>query len=294
MAASSAIFSPSSEAASAIVHALIDPTMTLMDIAATHDTSLDGLTLWMASDDAQKRILDLQSALAARARLAATAHLPTAVETLHQILLNANDEESHVLVRPGSVLASEQRRRARETARRASTLLLRIARFFPASAPPASVPRVPHSPPDRTTSALTQPAHAPATVDLTALLAAIAASIPPQSQTDSAPPDFARAPIPENKTTNTPTVPATVLTTAPALAQSAHLPICSSANLDPAPDLLIVPPRLPHTPSTTSPHSPAQRRAPRDRPPSQSPQPTLPSRAPVYAQAPPLCSETSP
>src|SRR5438874_421791 len=71
----SATSSPSPELADQIVRDLLDPHSTLADIADKHNLSFDALVLWMAGDDAQKRILDLQSTIASRARLVATASL---------------------------------------------------------------------------------------------------------------------------------------------------------------------------------------------------------------------------
>jgi hypothetical protein len=107
---------------------LCNPNVSLLELAESYKTTVEALIAWMSKPDIQQRLTDFQSASAFRTRLVATANLPKAVEALAQIIDAYIFEETKELVSP-STLAKEQRRRSRETARKASALLIRLARF---------------------------------------------------------------------------------------------------------------------------------------------------------------------
>ncbi|MBX3357913.1 MAG: hypothetical protein KF745_05750 [Phycisphaeraceae bacterium] len=134
-------FSPSPDRIDSILDALADPDVTLREVAEIHSTTLEALTLFITRPDIAERLRLIESAVAHRTRLIAVNFLPSVVKTLNRILDEHNAEESHVPIPATNLRALEYRRRARETARRAASLLLRLSRFSPGAAPiPAAAP----------------------------------------------------------------------------------------------------------------------------------------------------------
>lgn len=132
-------FNPTPAQTDALIHHLCDPDHSLSSVANLHKTSLEALSLFIARPDIQARLLTLASAAASKARLDAALCLPGAVRTLRIDLSEYLEEATSSPVNPGSTESLEQRRRARETARRGISLLLRIARFDPTK--PIRAPR---------------------------------------------------------------------------------------------------------------------------------------------------------
>jgi hypothetical protein len=124
-----AAFAPPESAIAAILGDLADPDLSLRDVAEANNTTLDALALFLARPDMAERLEAIESLAARRARLIATLSLDKLAATLARIIEETDAELAHVPVNPKSLPALEQRRRTRETARRAGALLLRIARF---------------------------------------------------------------------------------------------------------------------------------------------------------------------
>jgi len=134
------LFSPSPEQLDRLVDDLTSPDLNLREIALQHGTTMEGLSLWMTSPEARERLGRIQGACAFRARFSATALLPAVVDVLRSILSEHAGEEAHIHADRNSFASLEQRRRGRETARKAAAMLLRIARFDPDKPTPRSRP----------------------------------------------------------------------------------------------------------------------------------------------------------
>ena len=132
-------FSPPDDSIAAIFDDLNRPDTTLREIAESRGATIDALTLWMARPDIAARLSALESGIARRTRMVAANYLTFAVKAVAGIIREYNDEENNTLLNPNSRADREQRRRARETARRAASLLLRLAKFSPCGMPAAFV-----------------------------------------------------------------------------------------------------------------------------------------------------------
>ncbi|MFN0011596.1 MAG: hypothetical protein ACKVS8_08125 [Phycisphaerales bacterium] len=116
---------------SGLLSASLDPSLSLLDIAAAHNLTLDQLTAWMARPDVAEQLAALHSAAALRVRIVAANHLPRAVEALGTIInASLNNEDQPTLDRTNfRHLVFRQRRT--ETVRRAASTILRLANFYP-------------------------------------------------------------------------------------------------------------------------------------------------------------------
>jgi len=147
-------FNPSPETLDQILDQLADPECSLREIAEIHKTTLAALTLFMTRPDIAEAIATLQSGAATKARLAAADSLPTVITALKLSVESFLFESCHALIRVNSLAAMEQRRKARETARKAAFLIFRIATFDPArprARTPAPNPILTPPPPSLTT-----------------------------------------------------------------------------------------------------------------------------------------------
>ncbi len=142
VATQSAIRNPPSTIEGKLINDLADPNMTLGDVAYLHDLSLENLTLWIVRPDITERLKALTDSIYLRVRLAAITHLATTVNALNTMIGAYIDEERHAPVNPSSIQDREQRRRARETARKAIALLSRLA-HLPAERRETNPRRVP-------------------------------------------------------------------------------------------------------------------------------------------------------
>lgn len=124
----SSLFSPSRSLEPEILEAFSDPTFSLIALARLYDTSLDALTAWLDRPDIRLRLAALESACARRNRLVAAARIPKVVLACERIIDEYLDEEANHPIDPCHAPAKEQRRRSRETARRAASLIHRISR----------------------------------------------------------------------------------------------------------------------------------------------------------------------
>jgi hypothetical protein len=147
------IFAPSHEQVGHLLTDLADPDLSLRNLADAHGTTLDALTLFLAREDIAERIAAIEHLAARRARLIAATSLSAVAAALARIVEETDAEIAHVPVNPKSLPALEQRRRTRETARRAGALLLRVAQASRLcsrrpernSSPQAPLPRPHHS-----------------------------------------------------------------------------------------------------------------------------------------------------
>ncbi len=124
-------FQPDAATTDAILQSIAaDYSLSLTDIAAQHQTTIEALTAWLTREDIDERLTAIESACARRARLTAANHLPAVAHVAKQAL----EEASDVLRLPPDYRTQHAialRIRATESARRAAALLLRIANFTP-------------------------------------------------------------------------------------------------------------------------------------------------------------------
>ncbi len=124
-------FNPDPATTDALLQSIAaDYSLSLTDIAAQHNTTIEALTAWLTRDDIDERLTAIESACARRARLTAANHLPAVAHVAKQAL----EEASDVLRLPPDYRTQHSialRIRATESARKAAALLLRIANFTP-------------------------------------------------------------------------------------------------------------------------------------------------------------------
>src|SRR5262245_22777474 len=121
-------FNPDPPLAHAAIDDLADPSMSLEDIANAVQCSLDALSAWILKPDVQRRLADLATAASFRARALAAIQLPTAVHSL-SLTLRAYAAAEQRSVSRDTPEAQAHQEAQRTSARRASNLLLRIARY---------------------------------------------------------------------------------------------------------------------------------------------------------------------
>lgn len=112
-------FEPSGEKADALIQWLGSPDVTLRDVAEMHEVSVEALALWMTRPEVVGRLRRIESAATRRTRLIAANYLPAVANMLHAMIINHESREH----------SSEQlRESARETAKSAAALLMRLAK----------------------------------------------------------------------------------------------------------------------------------------------------------------------
>ncbi|CAG0981479.1 hypothetical protein PHYC_01790 [Phycisphaerales bacterium] len=144
-------FNPSAQVAAHILEALCDPQYSLLAVARMHDATLDALLAWMDRPDIQARMARAQTATSRRNRLAATSLLHRVLTGLERSVDEYIDEVANDPLDPTDRSAREQRRRSRETSRKASWLIYLISRSHPTPAPT--------DPPPSNTRDTANPAH---------------------------------------------------------------------------------------------------------------------------------------
>jgi hypothetical protein len=153
-------FNPDPTLTDKILKSFFDDHASLADIAGRADTTLDALTAWLARPDILARTRNFESACAVRLRITALNRLHHAVDACTIILQEFKDSACHEAAiqqgRGGS--PSEHIRRDRETARKASQLMLRFATFDPTR--PRSTHRNPRALRERTGAAPLHLTHA--------------------------------------------------------------------------------------------------------------------------------------
>jgi hypothetical protein len=127
-----------------LLQLLARPDLTVDEIAMALDLELPDLCAKHAEPGTQRDIHELESFAATRARIAAIALLPRAVDALAGMIQDYTETARRVPIRDSAerALLTEQQR---QNARRACALLLKIANFHPT---PRSThtPQKPHTP----------------------------------------------------------------------------------------------------------------------------------------------------
>ncbi|MBX3385081.1 MAG: hypothetical protein KF768_00760 [Phycisphaeraceae bacterium] len=136
-------FTPSNP--DALLDELADPTLSLHAVAARHRITLDALVLWISTPDVAAKLDSLRNACAARARFVATSFLPTCALHLNTLMethmadarASAGQTPDHPANQPADLPVAHHtnqaqplsRARSLESARRAISMLFRIARW---------------------------------------------------------------------------------------------------------------------------------------------------------------------
>lgn len=151
-------FAPPPHAVDALLHALARPDISFLDLAATHQTTPEALSLWITRPAIRERLAATADVVAWRTQFAASHVLDTALKVLGDICksfasrdeaTSTPDTPAHpddVSIRPSSTAktyppldperAALLRARRSETARRAATTILRLTHTRSIGAPP--------------------------------------------------------------------------------------------------------------------------------------------------------------
>ncbi|MFN0011546.1 MAG: hypothetical protein ACKVS8_07870 [Phycisphaerales bacterium] len=119
--------------ASLLLPALLNPSLSLLDIAESHNLTLDQLATLLARPDIAEQLDALHSAAALRVRIVAAHHLPRAVEALGAIIHDSFDDENQPTLDKTNFRLMVFRQRRTETVRRTASTILRLANFHPPS-----------------------------------------------------------------------------------------------------------------------------------------------------------------
>ncbi len=131
-------FNPDPDTEDQIFRAFDDPNASLVTIAVEHNTTVEGLSAWMARPDIAQRLHHLKTAAADFISLTSTTRLIHARNALTVILCEYTDAACHKagLEEGRGSHPGEHTRRDRETARKACHLLMRLANFNQTLRPP--------------------------------------------------------------------------------------------------------------------------------------------------------------
>ncbi len=142
----SPIFSPSPDAVDALLHALARPDISFLDLAATHKTTPEALSLWMTRPAIRERLAAAADLIAWRTQFVATHSLSAALNTLTECCKafcadkpsarNTQPEASPPAREVDPERAAILLARRTETARRAATTILRLTILRSIGAPP--------------------------------------------------------------------------------------------------------------------------------------------------------------
>jgi hypothetical protein len=146
----SIFFDPSPEIASAVLAALVDPSLSFNTLAAAANTTLDALSLWLTRPDIRERIESTDRITTWRTRLIAASHLyavpPALVKILTDFTNSQATQPANPLSDPADLLADPdsepsafrkallEARRA-ETTRKSAAILISLSRQRPAAGP---------------------------------------------------------------------------------------------------------------------------------------------------------------
>ena len=266
-------FNPAPPLTAAAIDDLCDPSLSINEIASDLTVSIDALACWITRPDIQEKLANLATAAALRSRLLAALQLPSAVDVISSILKGYTAAENSTTGRdtPEATALRESRR---TNARRAASLLLRIARYHFELTPRTSSP---HSPPGRAAAprgsegSISSPSTSPLPLlaPISSTISAPAHSEPP-ARVSSSPPPEPPDPKPLPEPLPAPTQAQRNLST---IAPPAHPTTRANA---PAPS------SLPH-PTSDIPHPTSHIRYPTSdipHPPSNPASPTLTARRP--------------
>ncbi|MFN0010539.1 MAG: hypothetical protein ACKVS8_02725 [Phycisphaerales bacterium] len=123
---------------SPLLAALLNPSLSLLDIAAAHNLTLDQLTALIVRPDIAEQLAALHSAAALRVRIVAAHHLPNAVEALAAIIATDTTADTFPTLDRTNFRHMVFRQRRTETVRRAASTILRLANFHPPARAAAS------------------------------------------------------------------------------------------------------------------------------------------------------------
>ncbi len=124
-------FSPSPNSIPLLLEHLSCSSLSLLQVAHAHNTSLDALTTWMTRPDIAERLDELHHIAAQRARLVAAQHLAAATEALASIVHTGMSRAESAPLDPTNPRQLALRLRQRESIRRAATTILRISTYCP-------------------------------------------------------------------------------------------------------------------------------------------------------------------
>ncbi len=131
------LFNPPPHITDAILRDLGDPDITYREVAEEHGQTAESLSAFLARPDIAERMRNVESGISQRARFVAIANLTTCAKAMQasvcEYLLAAKireEEPADEDIHPGPKHAELIRRQA-ETARKATLVLLRIAKFDP-------------------------------------------------------------------------------------------------------------------------------------------------------------------
>ena len=124
-------FNPSPEQLHDVLNDIVSPYASLVDVAANNNTTVHALSAWIALSETQAMLDQIEQAAYRRARVSAACLLTDAVNSLSFTLRAHVDAESNEPL-GRSTEALHIRQRQRTDARKASWLLYRIARAYPA------------------------------------------------------------------------------------------------------------------------------------------------------------------
>ena len=114
-----------------LLASLLDPSLSLLDIANKHNLTLEALAALLTRPDIAERVDELHILAAQRARLVASQHLAAAASALASILHVGNDRAESAPLDLSNPRHLALRLRQRESTRRAATTLLRISTYSP-------------------------------------------------------------------------------------------------------------------------------------------------------------------
>ncbi len=128
-----ALFNPAPERTLLLIDELLDPDLSLREVASRHNTSLAALSLWIASDETSQTLDALRSGFCDRIRTIAAANIAPTITTLNRLLKSYNATDL-------STLTLAERERTHAVALRAASLFFRITTLRPTRIPPPRIP----------------------------------------------------------------------------------------------------------------------------------------------------------
>lgn len=121
------VFNPPDHVVGRILDDVCNPSLSLEDVAQAHEVTLDAFVLWISRPDIQDRLALIATSAALRVRTIATLNLTSAVHCVSSIIKGYQHREHNATRETPEALAALETLRL--NARRAASLLLRLARF---------------------------------------------------------------------------------------------------------------------------------------------------------------------
>lgn len=164
-------FRPTEDQVPILIDALCSPTLSVQQVATQFNTSLDALCFYITSSRGSESLSTLDDALAMRLRLVALSVLPRSAATLAAIVQDQAAHEkaqaSGLIPKPQTLDDFKLQERRRVNARKASSLLYRLAtlhprvQHVPSRLPAPSRAAPPTTPPRTGSTPVTAPVAAP-------------------------------------------------------------------------------------------------------------------------------------